>query len=148
MLFRSVSQSRYNAAGLYAQFPGDGYMHIYSYWDTSGYSYNILMPVTTNPVYIRTQRDPVAMTQSVEAWNYLGQRFYSNSQSITDTADATGGIIVGAATIDTAFFRVHNTLVPMNSNFDTINQGLCLCLSQRLNLLRLLRELFLILDLS
>lgn len=112
-----------HAAGLYAQFPGDGYMHIYSYWDTSGYSYNILMPVTTNPVYIRTQRDPVAMTQSVEAWNYLGVRFYSNSQSITDTADATGGIIVGAATIDTAFFRVHNTLVPMNSKPPLTSDG-------------------------
>lgn len=111
------------ACGFYSQIPGDGTMHVYSYWDTSGYSYNIPLPGTPNPVYVRLMRDPVALTQSVEAWDYTGTLIYSYAQSIVNAVGSSDGVDVGNMNVSTAFFRVHNTLLPMNSTPPLTSDG-------------------------
>ncbi len=103
-----------HAAGSYCQFIPSGYLYCTSYWDTSGFAYAIPLPAT-KILYVRLMRDPAGLTQSVEAWGYQGNLIYQRQNSITDSADTSGGIYVGAATVSTAFFRVKNVLTGMNS---------------------------------
>lgn len=94
----------------------NGCLQINDYWDTTGSAFNVPLPSTVKYINVRLQRDPVAMTQSIEAWDYLGNPLYQQQFSITDQADANDGVTgVGIATVDVGFFRVHNTLVPLGS---------------------------------
>ena len=102
-----------HAIGGYAQFIPSGFLFYTSYWDTSGHAAAIPLPATKF-LYVRSQRDPVAMTQSTEAWDSQGNRVFGETISITDKADTGAGLLVGAASVSTAFFRVHSTLLPLN----------------------------------
>jgi len=74
-------------------------------------------------MYIRIQRNPgaavgnvPASSETVEAWDYQGNRFYSNTVTFVDRSDTGQGIYVGGVIpINAAFFRVHSTLVQLNS---------------------------------
>lgn len=105
-----------HAAGFYSQVSG-GTLTLSSYWDTSGYVHFITLPTVKKLLTIRYQRDPAALTQSVEAWDADGIRIYQKSLTITNQADTGTGISIGTVSpgIDTGFVKLHTTLVPLNS---------------------------------
>ena len=114
------SQSGYvvlsHALGFWAQYLGNGHLFVGSYWSSEGSSFNIdLTTLPTSGVYVRWQHDPTAHTESVEAWDTNGVRVMYSTLPAHSTSDTDGGIAAGGASTGLAFFRVHSTLVALNS---------------------------------
>ncbi len=92
-----------------------------SYWNTGESGSCQLAPGAD--FYVRVQRDPAGSIHC-EFWNTSGVRFYNATTTFTGTTGDTStglsmGNISGAAgvnaTANVAFFRLHSTLVPLNS---------------------------------
>lgn len=89
-------------------------MFIAPYWDSTGATFQIPLPAVKY-MNVRIQHDTGSGLNSVEAWDYTGAQIFQSSKSYGDVADADPGVLIGAATVSTAFFRVHSTLVSLNS---------------------------------
>jgi hypothetical protein len=92
-----------------------------SYWNT-GEAGSCQFTAGTD-LYLRIQRDPAGFSYC-EAWTSAGVRFYSATTTFTGTtADTSTGLTMGningaagvAAQARVAFFRLHSTLLPLNS---------------------------------
>jgi len=69
----------------------------------------------TKAAYVRVQRDVGGGMFDVEIWDYQGNRVFSQQSRLgSDIADDSTGISLGTI-CDMAFFRLHSTVVPMNS---------------------------------
>lgn len=105
-----------HAAGFYCQFTSNNYLNIQSYWSATTVVFQI--PLANLPalgLYVRWQHDPTGPTETVEAWDTRGNRVYYNSQSLTNNSDNGGGVMAGGASTGVGFFRIHSTLVAVNS---------------------------------
>lgn len=102
---------------LYNQGNGDIRIGMYGTWDPGvNHCFVLLKDLTVRAVYVRFQRDPEGSVERCEAWDKDGRRIQSSINAWNGDTGARGnGIQVGAGGASTAFFRVHSTLVPMNS---------------------------------
>lgn len=103
---------------LYNMGNGDIRVSMYSPWDQG---VEVCMFALSNlkvrGVYVRFQRDPAASVERCEAWDTNAVRVYSAIHGWTSDAGgaSSDGVQVGASGVGAAFFRLHSTLVPMNS---------------------------------
>lgn len=102
--------------------PGSLYLQAFSWWDLGGSGCLIgLGGVSPKGIYVRFQRDPVAKVSSCEAWDSNGIRIQNSNLPYTSDRDSYNfsGVAIGdlyqSGPISIGFFRIHTTLVPVNS---------------------------------
>jgi hypothetical protein len=93
-----------------------------SKWDNGGVSsarVSGLSRLATQFIYVRYQRDPATMTEALEVWDINGKRIGVVQPAYpSDNASYVGsGVLIGGSgtSQSVAFFRIHSTLVPVNS---------------------------------
>jgi hypothetical protein len=93
-----------------------------SKWDNGGASSARVTGLSSLPVqfiYVRYQRDPATMTEALEVWDINGNRFaYVPAGYPSDNSSYVfpGAFVGGTGSNQSiAFFRIHTTLVPVNS---------------------------------
>ncbi|MBV8846085.1 MAG: hypothetical protein JO307_25025, partial [Bryobacterales bacterium] len=100
---------------------GGDSIELSSRWDNGGGSSARISGLSALPVqfiYVRYQRDPSMMTEALEAWDINGNRVgvvqptFPSANSYSSAGALVGGDGVGQSV---AFFRIHTTMVPVNS---------------------------------
>lgn len=92
-----------------------------SLWDSGGSDCRIdLNNISPKGLYLRFQRDPAVKISYCEVWNMDGIRIHSSNHSYSSDADYNfNGSDIGDATPSApgsiGFFRVHSTIVAVNS---------------------------------
>ncbi len=105
-----------HAVGISARYTGNNVLYIDSLWAAAGATFQIgLGGLPASGLYVRWQHDPTGPTETVEAWDTAGNRVYFKSQSMSPSSDTAGGLAVGGASTGVGFFRIHSTLVGINS---------------------------------
>lgn len=101
--------------------PGRIILQAYSWWDGDGSVCQIdLSNMSPKGLYLRFQRDPAAKISYCEVWNTNGIRLHSSNHVYSfDYTYDFNGIEVGdntpSAPRSIGFFRIHSTIVPLNS---------------------------------